>query len=55
MAGDTDNFWEDIELIIDTDPFYTSYQISSMNKKDGSKHPLNPKARFKWGFMDIVP
>ena len=26
-----------------------------MNKKAGSKTPLNPKARFKWFFMDIIP
>ena len=26
-----------------------------MNKKARSKIPLNPKATFKWGFMDIIP
>ena len=26
-----------------------------MNKKDGYKNPLNPKAPFKWVFMDIIP
>ena len=26
-----------------------------MNKKAGSKIPLNPKAPFKWVFMDIIP
>ena len=25
-----------------------------MNKKAGSKNRLNPKAPFKWGFMDII-
>ena len=28
LAGDTANVWEDVELIIYTDPFFTSYQIS---------------------------
>ena len=32
-AGDTPNFWQDIELRIDPDPFFTSCQISLMNKK----------------------
>ena len=26
-----------------------------MNKKARSEIPLNPKAPFKWGFMDIIP
>ena len=25
-----------------------------MNKKDRYKYPLNPKAPFKWVFMDII-
>ena len=54
MAGDTANVWEDIELRIDPDPFFTSCQISPMNKKARSKNPLNPKAPFKWIFMDII-
>ena len=52
LVGDTDNFWEDIELRIDPDPFYTSCQISSMNKKARSKIPLKPKSPSKWFFMD---
>ena len=55
LAGDNPNVWEYIELIIDPDHFGTSCQISSMNKKDRSKSPLNPKAPFKWVFMDIIP
>ena len=47
MAGDTKNVWKNIELRIDPDPFCTSCQISSMNKNDGSKNPLKPKAPFK--------
>ena len=48
LAGDTANVWEYVGLRIDTDPFCTSCQISSMNKKARSKIPLNPKAPFKW-------
>ena len=55
LAGDTSNVWEDVELRIDPDPFCTSCQISSMNKKAGSKIPLKPKAPFKWVFTDIIP
>ena len=55
IAGDTANVWEDVDLRIDPDPFCTSCQISSMNKKARSKIPLKPKAPFKWGFMDIIP
>ena len=55
LAGDTANFWEYVELIIDTDPFCTSCQISFMNKKARSNIPLKPKAPFKWVFMDIIP
>ena len=54
MTGDTDNAWEDAELKIDADPFCTSCKISSMNKKARSKVPLNPKAPFKWVFMDVI-
>ena len=25
-----------------------------MNKKDGCKNPLKPKAPFKWGFMETI-
>ena len=55
MAGDTANVWEAIELRIDPDPFFTSYQIYSMNKKAGSNNPLKPKAPLKWVFFDIIP
>ena len=55
LDGVTVNFWEDIELRIDPDPFCTSCQISSMNKKARSKNPLKPKSPFKWVFMDIIP
>ena len=37
VDGDTANVWEDIELRIYPDPFCTSFQVSSMNKNDGSK------------------
>ena len=48
LAGDTANEWEDIEIIIYPDPFLTSCQISSVNKKAGSKNSLKPKSPFKW-------
>ena len=55
LAGDTANVWEDVELRIYPDPFCTSCQNSSMNKKSRSKIPLKPKAHFKWVFMNIIP
>ena len=55
LAEYTANFWEDIELRIYPDHFCTLCQISSMNKKAGSKTPLKPKSPFKWFFMNIIP
>ena len=55
LAGDTAKFWEDVDLRIDPDPFCTSCQISSMNKKARSKITLKAKVPFKWVFMDIIP
>ena len=52
---DTANVWEDVELGIYPDPFCTSCQISSMNKKARSNIPLKPKAPFKWVFIGIIP
>ena len=47
MARNSANVWQDIELRIYPDPFFSSCQISPMNKKAGSKNPLRPKAPFK--------
>ena len=55
MAGYTANIWENIEFRIYSNPFCTSCQISSMNKKARYKIPLKPEAPFKWVFMDIIP
>ena len=55
LDGDTDNVWEDEELRIYLDPFCTSSQISSMNKKARSKISLKPEAPFKWVFVDVIP
>ena len=55
LAGDTANVWEDVELRIYPEPFFTSCKISSMNKKARSNIPPKPKAPFKWVFMDIIP
>ena len=54
LDWDTDHVWEYIKLGIDQDPFGTSCQISSMNKKDRSKITLTPKAPFKWVFVEII-
>ena len=48
MSVDTTNVWQDIELSICQDPFFTSCRISSINKKARSKDPLKPKAPSKW-------
>ena len=37
LDGDTANVWEDFELRINTDPFCTSCQISSIKKRLGLK------------------
>ena len=55
LDGDTANVWEDIQLSIYPDPFFTSCQISSMKKKSGSKNPLKPKAPFNWFLLDVIP
>ena len=41
LAGDTAKVWEDLEIRIDPDPFCTSCQISSMNKKARSNNPTS--------------
>ena len=48
MDGDTATVLKDIKLRINPDPFCTSCQIYSMDKKAGSKNPLNKKSPFKW-------
>ena len=55
MAEDTANVWNDIELRIDSDHFFTSCQISSMSQNARLNNPLNPKAHFKWFLMDNIP
>ena len=55
LAGDTANIWQDIELRVYPDPFCTSCQISTINKKPRSKSLSNPKTPFKWLFMGIIP
>ena len=55
MAGYTENVWKDIELRIYSEPFCTSCQTFSMNKKARYKNPLNPKTPSRWDFMDIIP
>ena len=51
LAGDTENVWEDVELIIYPDPFCTSCQISSMKKRlDLRFHSSqrHPSSGFLW-------
>ena len=55
MSGYTAYVWQDIELMIYPDPFFTPCQISSMNKKDRSKNLLKLNAPFKWVFMEVIP
>ena len=55
MTGYNANIWKGIELRIDPDPVCTSCQISPMNKRVRYKNPINPKAPFKWVFMDNIP
>ena len=55
VIGDTANVWEDMDIRIDPEPFPTSCQVSSMNKKARSKIPLKPKSPFRWVFMDMIP
>ena len=54
LDGYTENIWQDIDLRVYPDPFYTSCQISTINKYSISKTPLNPNTPFKWVFMDII-
>ena len=55
LAGDTENVWQYIEFRVDPDPFFTSCHISTINKKPGSKTPINPRTPYKWMSMDIIP
>ena len=55
LAIDTANIWQDIEIMVDTNPLFTSCQISTINKNSRSKTPLNPKTPFKWVLVEIIP
>ena len=55
LDGDTEFFWQDIELRVDPEPLCISCQISTINKKARPKTPLKPKTPFKWVFMGIIP
>ena len=48
LAGDTANVWGYVELRKDPDPIFSSWQVSSINKKARSKIPLKPNAPFKF-------
>ena len=49
MDGDTEMFWKDVELGIDSDSFCTSCQISSMKKRLGLKS-IKSNGTFQVGF-----
>ena len=55
LTRDNENVWQDIDIRVDPDPFFTSCQISTINKKNISKTPLKSKTLFKWVFMEIIP
>ena len=55
LYRNTANVWEDIELRIYLDYFCITFQMSSTNKKEGSKNQLKPKSPFKWVFSEIIP
>ena len=55
LDGYTANVWKYFELRVYPEPFCTSCQISTINKKAISKTPLKPKTPLKWVFMDIIP
>ena len=55
LTGDTVNVWKYIEIRVDPDPFFTSCQISLINKNLISETPLKSKRPFKWVFMDTTP
>ena len=55
LADHPISVWKDIELKVDPEPFCTSCQIPTINKKPRSKIPLQPKTPFKWVLMDISP
>ena len=48
LAGDTSKVWEDIEIRINPDPFFSSCKLSSMNKNVRSKNTLNTKSSLNW-------
>ena len=54
MDEDNSTVWKYINLRIYPDSFYTSCQISSINKRSKSKTPLNPRTPFRWVFMGII-
>ena len=55
LAGDTENVWQVIEPRVDPYPLYTSYQISTINKKYRPNTPMKTRTIFKWVFMNIIP
>ena len=55
LYGDNTNVWQDTDIRVDTDPFFTSFHIYTINKKAISNTHLKYNTTFKWVFMDIIP
>ena len=55
LSGDTESFWQYIELMLDPDPLSTSCQIPTVNKNPISKTHMKTITPFKWFYMDIMP
>ena len=54
MDGYIKNVRQDIDLRLDPVPFYTPFQIFTINRKYRSKTPMKSKKYFSWVFMDII-
>ena len=46
---------KNVLLRVDPDPFWTSCQISTINKNPGSKTLMKPNTPFKWVFIYTIP
>ena len=55
MAGDTVNFWRDVELRIDKDPFLHIMSNFFNEQKGRVLESTKANGPFKCGFMDIIP
>ena len=54
LAGDNTNICQYIELRIDPDPFCTSCETSTINKKAISNTTMKAKTPVKWVFIETI-